>query len=103
MFEAVGQEVMYKANIALTPPNTRYMKENDKVLSGIGYFKDLYLDRDFFRKNPSNDQFSDHLRKDSLFDNKLSNYFRKDTGKKDLGYAIAQSVLYRAATNPSPN
>jgi len=88
LFESVGQEVMYKANVALTPPNTRYIKENNKVLSGIGYFRDLYLD-------------NNRLKEKNLFDNSTTDYLRKD--KKDLGYSIAQSVLYRAAQNPGRN
>lgn len=87
LFEQVGKEVMYRANVAVTPPNTEYIRENNKVLSGTGYFKDLYLQK----------PIEDH-------NQRASEYFKKqDFKRNDLGYTIAQNILYQAAKNPSRN
>lgn len=91
LFEQTGNEVMYRANVAVTPPDTKYMRENNKVLSGIGYFKDLYLGReqDLFRTDAL-----DHFRRLE---------YSKNSKTEPRPYNLAQDILYRAALNPGKN
>lgn len=52
-YQTEAREIMYRTNHALTPPNTQYMMENLKGLSGIGYGHKDYSSRihDLFRKD----------------------------------------------------
>ena len=90
---ALGREIMYKANQALISTPVRYMEDNAKVLGSINYNrKGDYVNRihDLFRKQ-STDRIKDLYKKE------------RDGPEKDNKYDMAQSILYRAALNPSKN
>lgn len=83
-YQTEAREIMYRANHALTPPNTQYMIENLKGLSGEGYGHQDYSSR-----------IHDLLRKDDPL-RRIGDLYSKDN-------AQSTNQFYRAAANPSRN
>lgn len=82
-YQALARDIMYRANHALTPPNTGYMNEVTKGLNTADYGKKDYFSRinDLFRKE------------DPL--NKSKELYQKPN--------FDQNILYQAALNPGKN
>ena len=84
---AEAKDIVYRANFALTAPNTKYMDENLKSMTSLGYTNKDYSSR-----------LHDLLRKEDPI-NRLRNLYDKErnTPQQSLG----QNITYQSLLNPS--
>ena len=89
LYEQIGHEIMYRANLSLAPIDVGHFKDNLKPVLG-SYFNDLHLGR----KENNNLINRDFYKRDSL------DFLRQQEKGQ---YTLGSDILYRTALNPSKN